>query len=150
MKEQLLFFVDPNINRELRQVVQEVAREAGLIYGMESVYADTCPDGYPSARFTVAGDTVADQECGIQRDANMILGEIERLLGQEGRHIVFIMFDDITGKSQGEYLPYCHGVTSENNIVISVRRFRDLPIIEQKVFLAGLIMRELKNVFAQE
>ncbi|MBR2708807.1 hypothetical protein IKE98_00520 [Candidatus Saccharibacteria bacterium] len=150
MKEQLLFFVDPNVNADLREIVKKAAQSAEVIHGVESVYADTEPDKYPSSRFTVAGKYLGDKEFGEQRDADMMLKEIERLLGEEGRHVVFITYSDITVKSRGEYLCYCYEATDFTNIIISVRRLRNLPVIEQKIFLSDLIMHEIRTLLSDQ
>ena len=146
-RERMLFFVDPRVDEELKHVVESVAREAAIIFDAEVEYAGTSPDNYSSRRFTLAGKVLGDKGFGPQRDADLMLGEIVKLLGYE-RKVIFITFDDITVHlSWQNYLNFCFGATRGYDVVISMRRFMHLSIKEQKLILAGLIMHEIGHIY---
>ncbi len=119
------------------------------IFDVETMYAGAMPmcHNISSMCFTDAGEILEDKGYGPQRDAGTMLDEIGKQLGYMG-HLIFITFGDITVQlGRSDYLNFCFGVARDSNVVISMRRFMHLPIGEQKMILAGLIMHEVGHIY---
>lgn len=146
---ELFFFVDERLPKELQKKVKEAAQEASIIYDAPTIYAGSIPiSGILGSHFTTAGPVIRKTEYGVQRDAGKMLGKTYELLRRGGRRIVFVTVDDLTCLFGQSYLNFCFGLTlGAIGTVISIARFTQLPIEEQKIILVGLIMHELGHIY---
>ena len=147
--EQLIFIVEKNLDKELRKTVKDVAGEAKVVFRADALYTDSTFDGYSGDYFVNAGEIVKKNgPYGTQRNAGLMIGKIHQQLTKIGRHVILITTTDITCRRRGEgYLNFCFGFANSGHVVISMARFGHLPINEQKLILAGLIMHELGHIY---
>lgn len=150
--ERFLFIVDERLPLGLVAEVLRLRDDVGKIYQRPVEFANLLTKlPVKGSDFTKKGEIIRTTEYGVQRNAKQILKAAEELLGVNNQHIVFITVDDITcecKERESGYLNFCFGLASEgNNAIVSVARFRDLPIYEQKDMLSGMIMHEIGHIF---
>ena len=146
-----LFIVDERLPLELVAEVLRLRDDVAEIYQRPVEFANLMTKlPIKGSYFTKKGAIIRTTEYGVQRNAKQILEAAEELLGINNQHIVFITVDDITDECEEResgYLNFCFGLAYEGNAIVSVARFRDLPIYEQKDMLSGMIMHEIGHLF---
>ena len=149
--ERFLFIVDERLPLKLVAEVLKIRDDVTEIYQRPVAFANLVTSlPVKGSHFTRTGEIIRTTEYGVQRNAKQILEAAEELLGVNNQHIVFITVDDITcecKERESGYLNFCFGLASEGNAIVSVARFRDLPIYEQKDMLSGMIMHEIGHIF---